>query len=70
MFVILPFGTGNDLAQFTGWGNDSSVYTSGEISEVFKRLYLKITKCVEIQVNIWEIYAEFRVYYFSSPLSK
>ena len=60
-FCLLPFGTGNDLAQFTGWTNNPSPYVDGENIDIFKALYKKFTNCKEIKVNIWDVHVTFKV---------
>lgn len=59
-FCLLPFGTGNDLAQFTGWTNDTSQYVDGENIDLFKTLYKKLLNSKEVRVNIWEVTAKFK----------
>jgi len=61
-FLILPFGSGNDLAQVTGWGNTSDENYLLSLNEVLDMAFdnHKAYDVVEEQLNIWEILCKYK----------
>jgi diacylglycerol kinase family enzyme len=55
--AVLPFGTGNDLSNSLGWGNNPR-------SELFRNIDLLVSELLnnthEEMLNIWEVEAYYR----------
>lgn len=55
--VVLPYGTGNDFAQVTGWGKSPT----GKIYKNIKKLVTEIClKAKQRYFNVWSILISFR----------
>ena len=51
IFGILPFGTGNDLSNALGFGNDCNISTI----ENFHNLLLNYYTSISVKVDVWEV---------------
>lgn len=54
-FCILPFGTGNDLAQITGWGSSSGNYATLDFMESIKLILTEIQRAIVDTINMWDV---------------
>ncbi len=54
-FCVLPFGTGNDLAQVTGWGSDASEMAHGNPISTLRSLLNELKYATISSVNVWTI---------------
>jgi hypothetical protein len=54
-FCILPFGTGNDLAQLTGWGKGASEVMKEDVVSTLRFIMENLGQSVIKSLNIWDI---------------
>jgi diacylglycerol kinase (ATP) len=57
-FGILPFGTGNDLAQVTGWGAYSKDIMKPTVSGTLINFISELKNAETTPINIWEVQVE------------
>jgi len=58
VFGILPFGTGNDLAQVTGWGAYSKDIMKSTTSDTLINFMSELKNAEVSPINIWEVEVE------------
>jgi len=56
IFCVLPFGSGNDLAQVLNWGKDSDERYLAKMITIVKEVCMN---SYEDKLNIWEMRLEF-----------
>lgn len=54
-FCVLPFGTGNDLAQVTGWGSGVDGFAKTTVVKTLKCIMSELKNATISQINVWEI---------------
>jgi diacylglycerol kinase (ATP) len=60
-FCVLPFGTGNDLAQATGWGADATAIMKEDIFTTISAVLRDIRLATAKNINVWEVTVVCRV---------
>jgi len=54
-FCILPFGTGNDLAQLTGWGKGAKKVMKEDVISTLRFVMKNLCQSVIKSLNIWDV---------------
>ena len=57
-FCTVPFGTGNDLAQVTGWGANADDFMKGNAIKSLRNFMTELKYATISSINIWEIEAK------------